>query len=473
MKNTILVFVPTYNEKDNVVPLAERILQLGLPLDLLFLDDNSPDGTGQKLDALAQSHSNLFVLHGTGKGGIGKAHQRGIAWAYEKGYQTLVTMDADFTHTPEDIPRLLAETGTDDVIVGSRYMNEGSLKGWNLFRKCLTHLGHALTKRFLLLPNDASGAFRVYRLDRVNQGAFSVVRSLSYSFFFESLFVLRQNGYRIKEIPIVLTPRTYGSSKMSFHDAWRSFVMLATLWSDNIRRPEQFLLDRPVEGLREELKDPQNWDAYWGQQKSASGVAYEFIAGAYRQGVIRKNLNRALRREFAAGSRLLHTGCGSGQVDVDVQREMELTALDISPNALRLYARNNPLAKELKHGSIFEMPFNEGTYDGIYNLGVVEHFTHEEIDKILREFRRVLKVGGKAVIFWPHRYASSVWVLKIAGVILGGGKKKISFHPPELSLTCGKKEAQTLVEKAGLRFHSYEFGWRDGFVQAVVIAEKI
>ena len=277
MSERILVFVPTYNERENVGLLTEQIYALNLPLDLLFVDDNSPDGTGAILDELARKYPGITVLHGLGKQGIGAAHKRGIEWAYERGYTTLITMDADFTHSPADIPALLAKCQEAEVVVGSRYMERNSLAGWNFFRKFLTHLGHFLTVNLLRLPQDASGAYRLYRLDRIRRESFGLIRSASYSFFFESLFILRKNGYGLKEIPIVLTPRTYGHSKMTSGDAWRSLIMLLTLWSDNIRRPEQFLLDREVKGIDKNLSDPQNWDAYWGRQNSRSGVIYEFL----------------------------------------------------------------------------------------------------------------------------------------------------------------------------------------------------
>jgi dolichol-phosphate mannosyltransferase len=131
MPNRTLIFIPTYNERENVEPMVAQLLALGLDADLLFLDDDSPDGTGQVLDALAARHARLLVIHRAGKRGIGSAHLDGIAWAYDHGYDLLATLDCDFTHSPADLARLLEAVGDHDIAVGSRYLQEGSLPGWN------------------------------------------------------------------------------------------------------------------------------------------------------------------------------------------------------------------------------------------------------------------------------------------------------------------------------------------------------
>ena len=162
-----LVFIPTYNEKENAQSMYRMIMALGLELDLLFLDDNSPDGTGALLDEIAASDQRVHVIHRSGKLGIGSAHAEGIDWAYERGYQCLVTMDCDFTHSPSDIPKLLEEAKSCDAVVGSRYLQKGSLPGWSLCRRFITHFGHIVTRFLLHIPFDASGAFRVYNLTKI------------------------------------------------------------------------------------------------------------------------------------------------------------------------------------------------------------------------------------------------------------------------------------------------------------------
>jgi dolichol-phosphate mannosyltransferase len=240
----MLIFVPTYNEHDNAGELFRQILALGLPADQLFLDDNSPDGTGKLLDDLASQHSSLHVIHRPGKLGIGSAHVAGINWAYDHGYTRLVTMDCDFTHSPADIPRMLEWADTYDVVVGSRWMETGSLPGWTLFRRFLTGLGHFLTRCLLQMPYDATGAFRIYNLERIPRHFFAAVKSQSYAFFFESLFLLTCNRFTIHEVPIVLSSRTYGYSKMSWREAWRSLWRILRLLAAKTFNPGQFRISK-------------------------------------------------------------------------------------------------------------------------------------------------------------------------------------------------------------------------------------
>ena len=221
-RETPLLMVPTYNERDNVVTLCERLADLRVPLDILFIDDNSPDGTGAVLDELATRSGAMTILHRPGKLGVGTAHQTGIAWAYRHGYRVLITMDADFSHDPAYVPAFLAAAGDADVVVGSRHLQSNSLREWNLLRKTLTKVGYLLTRLLLGMPYDATGAFRLYRLDRIQPALFELVESQGYSFFFESLYQLHRHGYRIREIPIILPARTYGQSKMRLTDALHS-----------------------------------------------------------------------------------------------------------------------------------------------------------------------------------------------------------------------------------------------------------
>lgn len=470
---TVLIVIPTYNERENVTRMCEELVRLGLDADIRFIDDGSPDGTGKLLDELAARHERVGVVHRSGKSGIGSAHQAGIALAYDGGYRTFITLDCDFTHSPADIPRLIdaAEREDADVVVGSRYMAAGSLPGWNPMRRLLTWFGHFLTTTLLELPEDASGAFRLYRLDRIPRELFARVRSKSYAFFFESLFVLGRNGFRIGEIPIVLPARTYGHSKMSWHDAFRSLRTLLALFWESVRAPERFVLARSMPAIDTQLHDPQHWDAYWGKKHTAGGTIYEAVATVYRRMVIKRNLDRVILREFPRESRLLHAGCGSGQVDVYLQRVMRLTALDISPGALEHYVRNNVRVDDVRHGSILALPFPDASFDGIYNLGVVEHFHPPEIQKIFEECRRVLRPGGKLVIWWPHRRATSVFVLRIAHFLLHLFRSATSLHPPEVSLLGSRQQAAEMLAGAGLRLARYEFGWRDFWVQAIIVAE--
>lgn len=470
----ILFFVPTYNENGNVGRLCGELRALELGADLLFMDDGSPDGTGDTLDALARRHPNLHVVHRKSKLGIGSAHREGLAYAYDRGYDLLVTLDADFSHNPRDILRLLDAHGEDDdVVIGSRYLQPGSLPGWSPHRRFLTLFGHFLTRMLLGMPYDASGALRLYDLRRLPRELFDLVTAASYSFFFESLFVLHQNGCRVREIPIALPARVYGSSKLTFREAGRSARVLSELFLTNLSRPERFRRGRPIDRLRPDIVETQGWDLYWSDKTRRLAAVYDFVAALYRRLVIKPNLRRFLDAQFAPGARVLHAGCGSGQLDVELHGRLRVTAVDISERALRSYARNNPRADRIEQASILALPFETGAFDGIFNLGVLEHFHRDEIRQILGEFHRVLKPGGKAVMFWPHRWGTSVVVLRVLTTLIRAvSREDPKLHPPEFSLIRSQRDVAGLLESSGFALSDYYFGIRDLFVQCVVVAAK-
>lgn len=218
----LLVLTATYNEAENVERMAEEVLRHEPGADFLFVDDNSPDGTGQILERMARENPQIHVLHRPTKLGIGTAHADGIRWAYRQGYRNLVTLDCDFTHPPRDIPRLIEAGESWDLVVASRHMERGSLEGWQPHRVFLTKSAYLATRYLLGMPFDATGAFRFYRLDRIPEVWFEQVRSPGYSFFLESLYVLWTHGARVRQIPVRLPARAQGKSKMRPADAWQS-----------------------------------------------------------------------------------------------------------------------------------------------------------------------------------------------------------------------------------------------------------
>ena len=229
-QNPTLVFIPTYEEAGNVDKMFLEISDLDLNVDLLFIDDNSPDGTGSVIDQLADENENVFGEHREGKLGVGSAHKDGINWAYDHGYTLLVTMDCDFTHDPSYIPEFISNAEHSQIVVGSRYLEGDSPTELSFFREFLSRLGHFLTKCFLCLPYDASNAFRSYRLDQIPRELFGRVRSNGYSFFFESLLIFHLSGFAIKEIPLRLFDRVYGQSNMRLSDAFQSLYRLFKLF---------------------------------------------------------------------------------------------------------------------------------------------------------------------------------------------------------------------------------------------------
>jgi dolichol-phosphate mannosyltransferase len=477
MRSSVLIFIPTYNEKENVAEILNQILALNISADILFVDDNSPDGTGQVLDDIAKNHTNVFVHHRAKKLGIGSAHRYGIRWAFSNGYQRLVTMDCDFTHSPEYISAFIEKSEIAAIVVGNRYMEANSLKTWNAYRRFLTRLGHWATSFFLNMPYDATGAFRVYRLDHISPYFLDAVHSNGYSFFFESLFILNVNGYKIAEVATQLPARVYGHSKMRLGDALNSISQLVHLFLTRLVNRERFEISEPFSAASAtgpKLIDPQGWDEYWTvKEGKASHLVYDLIAAFYRKFIIRPSLNHFILKNFGADARLVHAGCGSGQVDKDIGEKIGISALDISPAALSIYKKSNKHYRELIHGSIFDIPLEQSSVDGVYNLGVMEHFSEEEIQKILAEFQRILKPGGKIILFWPPKFGLSVMFLKtvhyVLNRILG---KNVMLHPAEITHMVSRKHAQNFLDRTGFSLTEYSFGIRDLFTHAIIVGEK-
>jgi len=244
MNQHILVIVPTYNEHENVRIIAERIRTVIPEAQLLFIDDNSPDGTGAILDQLANQDKKITVLHRSGKLGVGSAHLDGISYAYQEKVSIVVTLDADLTHSPENIRGMIKALEHADVAAASRFHRDGGLEDWSFARMAMTHGGHVLTRVLLGLPYDTSSAFRAYRLAGIPQGCFELVRTSGYSFFYESLKILSMNKISITEVPIVLPARTYGHSKMKPKDIRQSVAFLLRLSLETKFRKQRFIVGR-------------------------------------------------------------------------------------------------------------------------------------------------------------------------------------------------------------------------------------
>jgi|SRR3989344_6528395 len=224
---------------------------------------------------------------------------------------------------------------------------------------------------------------------------------------------------------------------------------------------------------KKEKKVQQDWDIYWKNKKTSKKSSYDFIASFYRKHIIINILNYFIKKHFKKGDEVLHAGCGSGEVDFELVNYLNVTALDISTNALEIYKKIHPNSIII-HGSIFNLPFNKDTFDGIYNLGVMEHFTETEINEILKEFHRVLKKDGKIALFWPPVFGLTVNFLDTIHFILNKIlRKNIKLHPEEISRIKSMEHAKAILNKSGFELIEYYFGIKDAFTQAVIIARKI
>jgi dolichol-phosphate mannosyltransferase len=215
----LAILTATYNEAGNIEALIAQLRAIAPEATLAVVDDASSDGTAEILARLQASDPKLVVIGRPGKLGIGSAHKDGIRWAYAAGCATLVTMDADFTHIPADVPRMLAAAEGKDVAIGSRFALRESLETWSMFRRIVTRAAHLATRVLLGIPYDCSGSFRVYRLEAIPESFWDRVEADDYGFFFESLYRLHAAGHPIAQIPILLPARASGSSKMSPRDA--------------------------------------------------------------------------------------------------------------------------------------------------------------------------------------------------------------------------------------------------------------
>lgn len=207
----------TYNERDNLGELAERMLALPRPVTLLIVDDGSPDGTGQLADDLARAHPGHFlVLHRPGKLGYGSAHRLGISYALDHGAAVVITMDADLSHDPQVIPQMLQAMDDHDVVIGSRYVPGGGTVNWGWDRKILSRGAGVMVRLASGMPyRDPTSGFRAYNADILRRARFEDALQEGYAFLYEMLFRCHRAGARVIEIPITFVDRRAGISKMS------------------------------------------------------------------------------------------------------------------------------------------------------------------------------------------------------------------------------------------------------------------
>ena len=212
----ILVCIPTYDERDNL-PGTLRRLRAAVPeADVLVLDDASPDGTGEIADEMAAADPAVSVMHRAGKAGLGAAYVAGFVWGLERGYDVLVEMDADGSHQPEELPRLLSALHDADVVLGSRWMPGGEVRNWPRSRLVLSRGGNLYVRGALGMPlTDATGGFRAYRARVLRALALEQVSSQGYCFQVDLVWKAWRQGRRIVEVPITFVERERGRSKMS------------------------------------------------------------------------------------------------------------------------------------------------------------------------------------------------------------------------------------------------------------------
>jgi dolichol-phosphate mannosyltransferase len=236
--NPTLIIVPTYNERENLPRMAERLLKLPVPVDLLVVDGNSPDGTGKIADELAAKHPEIHVLHQEEKNGLGRAYISGFRWALERDYEFIFEMDCDFSHNPDDVPMFIEATKNADLVLGSRYSGGVRVVNWPLKRLMLSRGAEIYVRIITGMPfSDPTGGYKCFRRRALQAINLDAVLSKGYSIQIEMTHKLWRQGFRIVEVPIIFTDRAEGHSKMSGHIVWEALWMVwKLLWQNGLRR---------------------------------------------------------------------------------------------------------------------------------------------------------------------------------------------------------------------------------------------
>ena len=233
----VCVVLPTYNEAGTIVEVIERVLASTPHVDILVVDDNSPDGTGKLADDIAAREQRVRVLHRPGKAGLGPAYVAGFKDALARGFWAIIEMDSDLSHDPGDVPRLVKAAASADVVLGSRYAPGGGTRNWSKGRERLSRSGNAYARTLLGVPvRDVTAGFRCYRREVLEELPLDQINSEGYGFQIEMLWRAWLAGFKVVEIPIVFTERREGVSKMS-----RSIVVEAlrkvAVWGTKRARP--------------------------------------------------------------------------------------------------------------------------------------------------------------------------------------------------------------------------------------------
>lgn len=221
-----LIVIPTYNERENIAELIAQVLANAPTADLLIIDDNSPDGTGRLVDALAEQDARIHVMHRAGKLGLGTAYVAGFHYAIDHGYELVFEMDADFSHDPTYLPRFYAAAEDADLVIGSRYIQGGGTPNWSPLRKFISGGGNIFARTVLGIPiHDCTGGYRCYRVAALSKLNLDAIRAQGYAFQVEMAYNFWKSGFRWRETPIIFEDRRVGKSKMS-----RKIFIEAFLW---------------------------------------------------------------------------------------------------------------------------------------------------------------------------------------------------------------------------------------------------
>ena len=222
-----IVVIPTYNEKENIEILINEIFSKIKDIHILVVDDSSPDGTSELVESIRNNNNRVHLLKRPFKNGLGTAYCQGFQYALDNGFEAIFEMDADFSHNPDDLPRLLEQLEDYDLVIGSRYVKGVNVVNWPLSRLILSYGANLYTRVITRMPvKDATGGFKCFRAETLNKINLKNIKSNGYGFQIEMNYRLWRTGSKIKEIPIIFIDRRSGVSKMSKHIIWEAMFLV-------------------------------------------------------------------------------------------------------------------------------------------------------------------------------------------------------------------------------------------------------
>lgn len=245
--NQTLIIVPTYNERETLPRIVDKLLSLSVAVDVLVVDDNSPDGTGKIADELAAKHPQFHVLHRAGKEGLGRAYIAGFKWALANQYEFIFEMDCDFSHNPDDIPAFLEAAKDADLVLGSRYVGGIRVINWPLRRLMLSRFAGKYVALVTGMPfTDPTGGYKCFRRRALQALDLENIQSNGYGFQIELTNKLWRKGFKVAEVPIIFTDREHGQSKMAGGIVNEAFWLVWRLWLQNGLRRSPRVKHKPA-----------------------------------------------------------------------------------------------------------------------------------------------------------------------------------------------------------------------------------
>ncbi len=465
----ISVVIAAYNEAENIGPLTERLVDTldampGVRWELIYVIEGE-DETISIARRLAAERREIRILYQAQPSGLGNAFRKGFD-AVSADADLVITMDADLNHQPEEIPRLVAklEERHADIVIGSRKVAGSLTEGAPLWKRLLSDAVNRGMRWLMRMPvADQTSGYRVYRAAALSSISWD---STGFAFLPEILMRAHGLGYRMVEEPIQFVFRTAGESKMRIFATASSYLSL-------LRRRRKFAR-RPNSNTSAQRGGRTAWDRHWISRGGVEkGSAFGWISRLVRRIVFQPAVAHFLEQYFPAEGVFVELGCGTGESSARVpRRQRRFVGLDFSWPALNAARRSDCYHTHLC-ADISNLPFRSMSVDGVWNLGVMEHFPPGPLRASLREFERVLKPGGTAVLFWPGERNSSRWLLAPIEWAMSKLKRRpFHFFPDEVSRLKSRREAEEILRETGLETLRVDYSVRTWFIHTVVVAKK-